>query len=84
MRAPRTYARYGWFSTCIDNGAKVYNDSYGLPNLPIQLLYSSSGLGEGTHELVFTNEALTYQPWNTSMGGAPRLCECLFWPASVH
>lgn len=58
----------------IDGGEKVYNDSYAAIDIPVQLLYASEGLVEGSHELVFTNEAKSHKPWQESDGGSPRVC----------
>lgn len=50
----------------VDRNTKQYNDSFGSPDVPIQLLYASEGLSEGQHQIVMTNEAESYQPFKAT------------------
>jgi hypothetical protein len=66
---------HGWYSISIDSGEKQYFDGYSEKDQLQSVLYATTGLGVGNHEVVLCNEWSDYMPWNASMGGVQRVCK---------
>lgn len=49
---------HGWYSIQLDNQAKMYFNGLGVPDAFQDLLFTSSLLQNGTHNLVLTNEPM--------------------------
>lgn len=49
---------HGWYSIQLDNQAKLYFNGLGVPDAFQDLLFTSSALQNGTHNLVLTNEPM--------------------------